>query len=62
MYSYSRPAYLFWQGVYDYLISQGLTHEKAIDVLQHKDTRWMLDHHGDEVKELGRKMAKKYFG
>ena len=58
MYSYSRPAYNFWQGFYDGLRKKGMTHEDAIAVLQSKAARHMLDGHADEVRTLGEKLAK----
>jgi len=63
MYSFSRPASYFWQGAYNYCIEQGCSHEEAMEVLQSKHTRWMLD--GDDdgmVEQLGHDMMKAYFG
>lgn len=61
MYSYSRPAYTFWQGFYDGLRKKGMTHEKAMEVLQSKAARHMLDGHDDEIKTLGEKLATEGF-
>lgn len=58
MYSYSRPAWVFWQGYYNGLIDNGLTHEQAIAVLQSRDVRWMLDDKSDQIKELGYNLAR----
>lgn len=59
MYSYSRPAYLFWQGFYAGLRKNGATHKQAIAVLQSKAARHMLDGEGDTLSELGEPMANK---
>ena len=60
MYSFSRPAYIFWQGFYDGLIKRGFTHEIAIREMQSKGVRWMLDSEDNKLKELGAKMAESY--
>lgn len=60
MYSFSRPAYLFWQGVYAQMIDKGYTHDAAIEFLQSKNARWMLDGFGQELITLGSKMFNKY--
>lgn len=60
MYSYSRPAYLFWQGFYEGLLARGFTHKKAIEEMQSKGPRWMFDGDSESVKQLGFKMAKNY--
>lgn len=60
MYSYARPAYNFWQGFYEGLIERGLTHEEAAGELSSKGTRWLMDHHEDELQALGKAMAKTY--
>jgi hypothetical protein len=57
MYSYNRPAYLFWQGFYAALRKKGASHKDAMQVLSSKAARHMLDGHGDEVEELGAKLA-----
>ncbi len=61
MYSYNRPAYNFWQGFYHGLRKKGMTHKKAIAVLQSKAARHMLDGHADEVQALGEKLATQGF-
>lgn len=43
MYSYERPAYIFWQAVFEGLVEAGKTEEQAIDWLQSKNPRWVLD-------------------
>jgi hypothetical protein len=43
MYSYERPANILWQGVYDGLRSRGMSHRKAVEWLQSRETRWLLD-------------------
>lgn len=60
MYSFERPSWLFWQGVYDGLTEPGgMTHEQAIDWLQSKAARWLLDASGDEIQQLGHKLGLK---
>jgi len=61
MYSYSRPAYTFWQGFYDGLRKKGMNHDDAIRVLQSKAARHMLDGHSDELTKLGEKLATQGF-
>lgn len=62
MYSYERPAYNFWNGVANYLRSQGKSDEGIRDTLQSKDARWLLDSFDARVTELGFELAKDYFG
>jgi len=44
MYSYSRPASHFWNGVANYLHDKGMTDDEIGEKLMSKDMRWMLDH------------------
>jgi len=60
MYSYSTPAYTFWQGAYDALIEAGSTDAQALAWLQSKNPRWMLDSSSSDVQELGRMMTARY--
>jgi hypothetical protein len=60
MYSFERPAFCFWNGVANEL-KRRLMSEKAIkEFLQSKDTRWMLDQHGECLEELGAELVNKY--
>ena len=43
MYSYERPAYILWQAVFEGLQEGGMTEEQAIDWLQSKNPRRVLD-------------------
>jgi hypothetical protein len=43
MYSYSRPAYLFWNGFANALRERGLSDAQIRVELQSKGTRWLLD-------------------
>lgn len=43
MYSFSRPAWIVWQAVYDGMLDNGFSHEKAMEVLASKHMRWALD-------------------
>lgn len=60
MYSFSRPAYSFWQGFYDALRSRGLTQDEAFEEMQSKGVRWLLDSHGTELRNLGVELGLKY--
>lgn len=60
MYSFSRPAYVFWQGFYDALIGRGIPHEDVMKILQSKGVRHMLDGREEEIEELGRKMGESF--
>ena len=59
MYSFDRPAFMFWNGFANGLKRLGLTDEQIKDELQSKGPRWMLDN-CDEIEKLGLKMAAKY--
>jgi hypothetical protein len=61
MFSFERPAYLFWQGAYDVLTDElGKTHEQAVEWLKSKHPRWMLDNKGDACKRLGATLVRMY--
>ena len=60
MYSYSRIASHFWQGFYEGLRERKFTHEQAINEMQSKGVRWMLDGDADKLSKLGAEMAKTY--
>lgn len=61
MYSYDRPAYIVWQGVFNALLDQGKTEEQAIDILQSKHMRWALDGElSDILAKAGYDYAKKH--
>ena len=58
MYSYDRPAYTFWNGVVKGLMrKRKLTVEQALEILQSKLVRWMLDGHEGEIEALGEKLG-----
>ena len=59
MFSYSRPAWLFWQGVYNTLTKKGKTHEEAIEILQHSLVRYALDDIQDEIVKSGERFGEK---
>lgn len=60
MYSYERPAYIFWQAVFEGLQEGGMTEEQAIDWLQSKNPRWVLDGSlGAILQDLGREFGKR---
>jgi len=58
MYSYDRPAYLFWNGVAKGLKKSGATNKEIQWWLQSKCARWMLDGMGEEVEKFGEKCGK----
>lgn len=58
MYSFERPAFQFWQGVFDGLIDKGLSEAEAFEWLQSKDARHMLDGPtGEWLRGIGRAAA-----
>lgn len=57
MYSFDRPAYLFWNGVAKGLIEKGLTKEEALEWLQSKLARWEMDGRGHEIEEMGKEVG-----
>lgn len=61
MYSYERPAYLFWSAFMNGLRASGLTEKQAKEWLQSKKTRWALDGNlGDAIEDLAYDYAKKH--
>ena len=61
MYSYERPAYIFWQAVFEGLVEAGKTEEQAIDWLQSKGPRHMLDGPiGEVLRDIGRRVGKEF--
>ena len=60
MYSFDRPATILWQGVYDAMRADGCTHEQAVEWLQSKGPRRMLDGNlGEQLQELGRETGRR---
>lgn len=60
MYSYARPAYKFWQGAFVALRNAGVSEKKALEWLQSKSPRYMLDNVDEQIQELGRKLTEEY--
>lgn len=60
MYSFNRAAYNFWQGAFEALISAGVAENEALEWLQSKHSRWLMDGSDDTVQELGRALTAKY--
>lgn len=59
MYSYERPAYIFWQAVFEGLQEGGMTETQAIDWLQSKNPRWALDGSlGTILRQIGRETGR----
>jgi hypothetical protein len=60
MYSYERPAYLFWSAFMNGLRAAGYTEKQAIEWLTSKHARWALDGAlGDEIEKLAFNYARK---
>ena len=57
MYSYSRPAYIFWNGFATGLAKLGKSEAEIMDILQSKDVRHILDGMDNRIRELGEAIA-----
>ena len=61
MYSYERPAWVFWNAVMNSLIkNQGLTKEQALEWLDSKHARWMLDQLEEVIENTAQAMVTTY--
>ena len=60
MYSFDRPASLFWFGVAKTLAESGCGYDQIQEFLRSKNARWMLDQFEEELENLGKELAKKY--
>ncbi len=61
MYSFDRPATIFWQGVYDSMRAEGCNHQQVVDWLQSKFPRWALDGElGSELEDLGQAAGRRF--
>ena len=60
MYSFSRPACIFWQAAFERLISHGMSEQRAIDWLTSKAPRCMLDQFDERIKTLAREMIEDF--
>ncbi len=60
MYSFARPSCNFWQGAFTALRNAGVSEKKALDWLQSKNPRWMLDSDSEEIEKLGRTLTEAY--
>ena len=58
MYSYSRPAWGFWNGVAKELARQGHSMEYIEDWLKSRNARWLLDHFDREIERLGERLCR----
>ena len=58
MYSYERPARIFWRGFIEGLANKGWTEQEIIEWLESKAARWMLDGMDTELFDLGFTTAK----
>lgn len=61
MYSFTRPASLFWNAFANHLRRCGMKDGEIKRVLQSKHTRWLLDDEGAFLEEVGRYLALRYF-
>lgn len=59
MYSFERPAYILWNGIYNGLRNRGWTDEEAREWLRSKHTRWLLDDVSGELLDMLGKFAAK---
>lgn len=62
MYSYNGPAYTFWNGAAQALVEHGLSEKQAIEWLQSKNARWLMDAYAQEIEALGKTLVQKYLG
>lgn len=61
MYTFARPAYMFWQGFYNGLRKSGISHKEALTHMQGKGVRWLFDQDGDqEMEKVGQLFAKEF--
>ena len=52
MYSWSRPAEMFWTAVVAKFVEAGMTEPQIQEALKSKDMRWMLDNADDAFNRL----------
>ena len=57
MYSFSRPATMLWDTIYNRLRERGMTEQEAKEWLQSKSPRWALD---DSLGDAIIKIANEY--
>lgn len=57
MHSFGRVAFLYWNGFANALREAGYEREEIRRILQSKLMRLMLDHEGEELYALGRRMG-----
>ena len=60
MYSFSRPACIFWQAAFERLITRGMSEQHAIDWLTSNKARWMLDKYDECIKTLARALIEDF--
>jgi len=60
MYSYARPAYTFWNGFANALLSAGYEESAVLEVLRSKFARWELDKDDSLIEKLGCKMGAEF--
>jgi hypothetical protein len=61
MYSYERPAYILWQAVFEGLQEGGMTETQALDWLQSKNPRWLLDGSlGEALRQIGKAVGREH--
>lgn len=61
MYSYENPAWVFWNAAMNSLIkTHGLTKEQALEWLDSKHARWMLDQLEQAIENTAEAMVTTY--
>ena len=60
MYSFDLPATILWQATYDAMREAGRTDAQAVEWLQSKAPRWLLDgEHGEKLRALGEDIGRR---
>ncbi len=62
MYSFSTPAFAFWNGIANGLKAEGYKNKQIKEWLQSKSAKWFMDVHEGKIEELGFSLAKKIKG
>jgi len=52
IWSYRRPANLFWNAIVNHLIERGMSEKESIEWVGSKDVRWMLDGFEERIEDL----------
>ena len=60
MYSYERPACIFWNAFANQLQREGFSEEQIKEALQGRVVRHMLDYNGNDIENVARELASHY--